>query len=143
MKRRYVVGVLSLAGRRCPAAGRLWASKRGRLRAVGARRLHRTGRREASASAGDTVSFTPGTWLSDTGQYYFFDENGADGRTASLEDGTGVGFSYTLDGARANFSMGAADNSSPCTVSREGGHHHPGLGGRDGGTSDLRLQPGL
>ena len=62
----------------------------------------------------------PGTWLSDTGQYYFFDENGADGRTASLEDGTGVGFSYTLDGARANFSMGAADNSSPCTVSREG-----------------------
>ena len=64
--------------------------------------------------------FTPGTWLSDGGQYYFFDEGGATGRTASLEDGTGVGFSYTLNGAEAAFSMGAADSSSPCTVSRDG-----------------------
>ena len=54
------------------------------------------------------IAFTPGTWLSDAGQYYFFDEDGASGRTASLEDGTGVGFTYTLDGTQAAFSMGAA-----------------------------------
>lgn len=69
----------------------------------------------ASSPAGETA-FTPGTWLSDAGQYYFFDEDGASGRTASLEDGTGVGFTYTLDGTQAAFSMGAADNTSVCTV---------------------------
>lgn len=62
------------------------------------------------------IAFTPGTWLSDAGQYYFFDEDGASGRTASLEDGTGVGFTYTLDGTQAAFSMGAVDNTSVCTV---------------------------
>ena len=72
------------------------------------------------APSAEPALFTPGTWLSDGGQYYFFDEGGATGRTASLEDGTGVGFSYTLNGAEAAFSMGAADNSSPCTVSRDG-----------------------
>ena len=66
------------------------------------------------------AAFTPGTWLSDAGQYYFFDEDGASGRTASLEDGTGVGFSYTVDGTQAAFAMGAADNSSVCTVTLDG-----------------------
>ena len=120
MKRRYVVGVLSLA-----VAGALLLAACGHPSGDGSAPSGpavSTGPEggETSAPAGDAVSFTPGTWLSDAGRYYFFDENGADGRTASLEDGTGVGFSYTLDGARANFSMGAADNSSPCTVSREG-----------------------
>ena len=64
--------------------------------------------------------FTPGTWLSDAGQYYFFDADGASGRTASLENGTGVAFSYTVEGERADFAMGAADNSSACSVSGEG-----------------------
>ena len=73
----------------------------------------------ASTPAEDTA-FTPGTWLSDAGQYYFFDADGASGRTASLEDGTGVGFSYTLEGTRATFSMGAADASSVCTVTLDG-----------------------
>ena len=66
------------------------------------------------------AAFTPGTWLSDAGQYYFFDGDGASGRTASLENGTGVAFSYTLDGTQAAFSMGAADNSSACTVTLDG-----------------------
>ena len=64
--------------------------------------------------------FTAGTWLSDGGQYYFFDGDGASGRTASLEDGTGVGFTYTLSGTQAVFAMGGADDESPCTVSRDG-----------------------
>ena len=72
------------------------------------------------APSAEPALFTPGTWLSDGGQYYFFDEGGTTGRTASLEDGTGVGFSYTLSGAEADFAMGAADSSSPCTVSRDG-----------------------
>lgn len=72
-----------------------------------------------STPAGETA-FTPGTWLSDAGQYYFFDEDGASGRIASLEDGTGVGFSYTVDGTQATFAMGSADNSSVCTVTLDG-----------------------
>ena len=73
-----------------------------------------------SPSPGEEVVFTPGTWLSDGGQYYFFDEGDTTGRTASLDDGSGVGFSYTLNGTDATFSMGGADNSSACTVSRDG-----------------------
>lgn len=64
--------------------------------------------------------FTPGVWLSDGGQYYFFDEGGETGSTLSLDSGTGVGFTYVLDGEGATFYLGAADNASPCTVSREG-----------------------
>ena len=73
-----------------------------------------------SASPTEDAAFTPGTWLSDGGQYYFFDEGGATGRTASLEDGTGVGFTYSMTGTEASFSLGAADNTSSCTVSRNG-----------------------
>ena len=64
--------------------------------------------------------FTPGTWLSDRGQYYFFDEGDSAGRIASLEDGMGAGFTYTLSGTEAVFSLGGAGDSSPCTVSRDG-----------------------
>ena len=73
-----------------------------------------------SASPTEDAAFTPGTWLSDGGQYYFFDEGGATGRTASLEDGSGVGFTCTLNGTEADFSMGSADSASSCTVSRDG-----------------------
>ena len=73
-----------------------------------------------SASPSEDTAFTPGTWLSDGGQYYFFDEGGTTGRTASLEDGTGVGFAYSMAGTEATFSMGAADDTSSCTVSRDG-----------------------
>ena len=73
-----------------------------------------------SASPNEDAAFTPGTWLSDGGQYYFFDEGDTTGRTASLEDGTGVGFTYSLVGTEATFSMGAADNAASCTVSRDG-----------------------
>ena len=64
--------------------------------------------------------FTAGTWLSDAGQYYFFDNDGTSGRTASLEDGTGVSFSYTLNGSEAVFSMGGEGNETKCTVTRDG-----------------------
>lgn len=74
-----------------------------------------------SGSVSETpVVFTPGTWLSGRGQYYFFDEDGASGRTAKLGDGTGVGFFYTMDGGQADFSMGSADNSFRCSVSADG-----------------------
>ena len=73
-----------------------------------------------SALPNEDAAFTPGTWLSDGGQYYFFDEGDTTGRTASLEDGTGVGFTYSLVGTEATFSMGAADNAASCTVSRDG-----------------------
>lgn len=69
-----------------------------------------------ASSPAEETAFTPGTWLSDAGQYYFFDADGASGRTASLEDGTGVSFTYTLDGTQGTFSMGGADNASVCTV---------------------------
>ena len=73
-----------------------------------------------SAPPNENTAFTPGTWLSDGGQYYFFDAGGTTGRTASLEDGAGAGFTYSLVGTEATFSMGAADNASSCTVSRDG-----------------------
>lgn len=73
----------------------------------------------ATLPAEDTDVFQPGTWLSDQGQYYFFDDDGASGRTASLEDGTGVSFSYTVDGDQAAFSMGGADSTQTCTLSGE------------------------
>ena len=56
-----------------------------------------------SASPNETAAFTPGTWLSDGGQYYFFDAGGTTGRTASLEDGTGVGFTYSWSERRPSF----------------------------------------
>ena len=56
-----------------------------------------------SASPDEDAAFTPGTWLSDGGQYYFFDEGGATGRTASLEDGTGVGFTYSIAGMHLTY----------------------------------------
>ena len=66
------------------------------------------------------VVFTPGTWLSDRGQYYFFDDGETTGRTASLDNGSGVGFTYAVSGAEATFSMGAADNTSSCSVIADG-----------------------
>ena len=66
----------------------------------------------------DDNPFQAGTWLSDRGQYYFFDPDGAAGRTASLEDGTGVPFSYTLEGDQAAFTLGAADAAETCTVTQ-------------------------
>lgn len=105
------------------AAGRL---RQLRLRFVfvrvrtAARRLGQHIFGKPSASPTEDAAFTPGTWLSDGGQYYFFDEGGATGRTAGLEDGTGVGFTYSIAGTEAVFSMGAADNTSSCTVSRNG-----------------------
>lgn len=70
----------------------------------------------SSSSPDGAAVFTPGTWLSDRGQYYFFDEGDTTGRTASLDSGTGVGFAYTISGSEATFSMGGADSSISCTV---------------------------
>ena len=57
-----------------------------------------------------------GTWLSDQGMYWFFDAGEASGRTAGLEDGTGIPFAYTYDGAQAVFSMGIAGNDFSCDI---------------------------
>ena len=91
--------------------------------------------RSPSASTSEEITFTPGTWLSDSGQYYFFDEGGTTGRTAGLDSGTGVSFTYTLSGTEATFSMGAADNTNTCTVSRDG--ETVTLGWSDGTTEHL------
>lgn len=71
------------------------------------------------APSDESSLFTPGTWLSDKGQYYFFDEDGTSGRTESLKDGTGVAFEYSVSGGEADFSIGGAGSSSKCTVSRD------------------------
>lgn len=74
---------------------------------------------ESTAGTAGDAAVTPGTWLSDKGQYYFFDENGKTGRTSSLSDGTGAGFEYSVSGGEADFSIGGAGSSSKCTVSRD------------------------
>ncbi len=86
----------------------------------------------ADLPAGDGTVFQAGTWLSDQGLYYFFDDDGASGRTASLETGTGVAFSYTVDGDQASFSMGAVDAVQTCTLS----------GDRPGGPLTLQWEDG-
>jgi len=65
------------------------------------------------------AGFKAGTWLAsggDTGQFYFFDDDGASGRTVSLENGTGCGFTYEQGEGKIIFHMGAADHDSPCSV---------------------------
>lgn len=64
--------------------------------------------------------FAAGVWLAqspDMAVYYFFDADGLSGRTASLENGMGVGFTYALDGENLVFHMGAADNETRATAS--------------------------
>ncbi len=73
------------------------------------------------APADESSLFTPGTWLSDKGQYYFFDEDGTSGRTESLKDGTGVAFEYSLSGSSAEFNLGGEGDALGCSVSQEGG----------------------
>lgn len=63
----------------------------------------------AAPSDAPSAAIQAGTWLSDQGQYWSFDPDGASGRTSSLADGTGTGFAYTVEGDRAVFSMGGAD----------------------------------
>lgn len=56
-----------------------------------------------------------GTWFvsgKDVAAYYFFDADGTSGRTASLENGTGLGFTYSIQGNEATFHMGSADMST-------------------------------
>lgn len=58
------------------------------------------------------IAFRTGTWFvhgKDTATYYFFDSDGISGRTVSLENGTGVGFTYSVKDSEAAFHMGAAD----------------------------------
>lgn len=76
---------------------------------------------ESTASTAGDATFTPGTWLSDKGQYYFFDEDGTSGRTESLKDGTGVAFEYSLSGSSAEFNFGGEGDALGCSVSQEGG----------------------
>ena len=120
MKKRYLAGIACLAASclllaACGGAGSGTSASAQPPAALGS-----ISAESPPAASGEEAVFTPGTWLSDGGQYYFFDEGGATGRTASLEDGSGVGFTCTLNGTEADFSMGAADSASSCTVSRDG-----------------------
>lgn len=69
--------------------------------------------------AGPAESFRPGTWQGE-GLYYFFHEDGSAGSTASMENGTGVAFTYELDGETVTFHMGSADDSTPATLVQAG-----------------------
>ena len=73
----------------------------------------------ADNSAQTDSLFTPGTWLSDgvaDGQLYFFDPDGASGRTAGLESGMGAAFTYTCADGEAEFRMGSEDTVLRCQV---------------------------
>ncbi len=71
----------------------------------------------APDNAGAEDSFRLGAWRGD-GMYYFFDADG--GSTVSMENGTGVAFTYEIDGETVTFHMGSADDSTPATILRSG-----------------------
>lgn len=50
--------------------------------------------------------------------YYFFDAYS--GSTVSMENGTGVAFTYEMNGETVTFHMGSADDSTPATVLQSG-----------------------
>ncbi len=65
--------------------------------------------------------FQAGTWLAtETGAvtYYFFDADGTSGRTASQENGMGIGFTYSVEGSQAVFYMGSADTPAKGVLER-------------------------
>ncbi len=67
-----------------------------------------------------------GTWFvsgKDTAAYYFFDADGTSGRTASLENGTGLGFTYSIQDNEATFHMGASDMSTISTLEKTDDTH--------------------
>lgn len=64
-------------------------------------------------------TFRPGTWLlkgKDAVALYFFDTDGASGRTVSLETGTGTGYTYTISGNSVLFHMGSSDDQTNAAV---------------------------
>lgn len=68
---------------------------------------------------GTSQSVQAGTWLGqnkDTATYYFFDRDSTTGRTASLESGIGVGFSYSMEGETIRFRLGAEDETRTATL---------------------------
>ncbi len=67
--------------------------------------------------AGPETSFRAGTWQGD-GMYYFFDTDG--GSTVSMENGTGVGFTYEIDGDAVTFHMGSVDDVTTATLLQSG-----------------------
>ena len=91
----------------------------------------------AAPSDVPSAAIQAGTWLSDQGQYWSFDPDGASGRTSSLADGTGTGFAYTVEGDRAVFSMGGADSGRACTLSGDRASGPLTLQWEDGGTEVL------
>lgn len=66
---------------------------------------------------GAATRFKTGTWASDTGVNYVFYDDGKSGRSVTVADGMGVGFTYELD-ANGNcvFHMGSADDITKTTV---------------------------
>lgn len=70
--------------------------------------------------------FQAGTWFvsgKDSAAYYFFDADGASGRTASLENGTGVGFTYSVQDNQVTFRMGAEDAVVKGTLTKSDDTH--------------------
>lgn len=70
--------------------------------------------------------FQAGTWFvssKDSAAYYFFDADGASGRTASLENGTGVGFTYSVQDNKVTFRMGAEDAVVKGTLTKSDDTH--------------------
>ncbi len=73
----------------------------------------------APAYAGPEEGFRAGTWQGES-LYYFFNVDGSSGSTASMETGTGTGFTYEVDGDRVTFHIGSADDSTAAVLLQSG-----------------------
>lgn len=70
------------------------------------------------------IDIMAGTWAARRAgvqtSYCFFDEDKRAGRLLGVENGTGVGFEYEIDGTTAVFHMGAADDNTIATLEQPG-----------------------
>lgn len=70
------------------------------------------------------IDIMAGTWAAHRAgvqtSYYFFDEDKRSGSLLSVENGTGVGFEYEIDGTSAVFHMGAVDDNTAATLEQPG-----------------------
>ena len=68
------------------------------------------------------IHFKTGTWTTSEGRNYVFYENGKDGKTVNVFEGTGIGFEYELDAyGKGVFHMGSADDVTKVSVVFAGG----------------------
>ncbi len=75
---------------------------------------------KSTPSGGASASvFQEGAWQG-ANMYYFFNEDGSSGSAVSMENGTGIAFTYEVSGDKATFHMGGADDSTVATMVKSG-----------------------